>query len=96
MSRSKTFWAGIFYVAFALLGTPQAAGAAKGYQNPEAQQQGKFTGAMKEMTDGVTTAGVWTVKAPYLVGKYVVTEIFRPFVPIRDKLIDMFGVEVRE
>lgn len=86
-----------FCITFTLLGTSTTAGAARGYQNPQGQQQeGKFTGAMKQIGRGTRTAAVWTVKGPYLAVKYVVTEIFRPFVPIRNKLIDIFGVEVRE
>jgi len=67
-----------------------------GYIQQNQEPQNKFTGAMSAMADGAKTAGVWTVRGPYLVGKYVVTEIFRPFVPIRDKLIDTFGVRVEE
>lgn len=100
MSRFKISHALISWAVLVLSVISAVSDAHGAYQNVgyvsnnQNQDQNKLSGAMKQISNGVSTAAVWTVKAPYQVGKYLVTEIFRPFVPIRNKLVDWFGVEV--
>ena len=69
---------------------------AHAYQNAAGQNQNVFMEATRQTWRGAGKAITWTVKVPYLAGKYILTELCRPFVPIRNKLVDMFGVEVQE
>ena len=100
MKRFKISFVLALWATFAFWAMSVTTYAYGAYQNigyvtsAQQQHQNKFIAVTKQLSKATGTAAVWTVKAPYKVGKYFLTEMFRPFVPIRNKLIDMFGVEV--
>lgn len=93
MKQFKVIPVFMFCLAVVFL-NPSAYGSRQNTAQP--QHQNVFSKTVGNVSKGIGTGAVWTIKAPYKVGKYILTEMFRPFVPIRNKMIDMFGVEVQE